>query len=143
MKSRIITSSVLLTISWLLIGSACSTSSAIRTGTQQYEATNPLQVKLLTSYPLHYETLGLVEASAPKGYLRKAEHASQAALTALKKQAALMGAEAIVIKDYSSSSTPDFSVGGGSDFGVLFSSDKKHVTGEAIRFTQLETASLR
>ncbi|WPJ95812.1 hypothetical protein SH580_20545 [Coraliomargarita algicola] len=141
MKLINVTASLILSFCMLIGMTACSTSSAIRTSVYNYEATLASEVQILTSYPQAYETLGLVEASAPKGYLCKAERATDAALRALKQRAAELGAEAIVLKDYAASSVPDFSLGG-SDLGVLLSSERKHITGEAIRF-KLITASTR
>lgn len=130
-NKTIITVAALFTLTFFLQG--CASGSGIATG-PSYQATISEQIKILTSYPSEYETIGLVEASAPKGYLRKPSVAQNAALTELKKQAAAMGAHAIVVKTYSSTKVPDLSLGDDDELGLIFSTDHKQITGEAIRF---------
>ena len=89
---------------------------------------------MLTRYPEDFLSVGLVEASAPKGYLRQEAHATNLALEALKKQAAAMGAHAVVIKTYSNERVPDMSLGGDDDLGVIVSTKYKTITAEAIRY---------
>lgn len=116
-----------------LISTGCTTSSALPTGTHSYAPTSPETIQILTQFPENYESIGLLEASAPKGYLRKPQHATNLAIAALKKQAASLGAEAVVLKDYTSSRVPDFSLGGDDDLGLLFNTEHKQVTAVAIR----------
>lgn len=117
-----------------LLGTGCASSSALTTGPAKYAATQADAVEVLVEFPEAYETVGLVEASAPKGYLRKPQHATQMAIAALKKEAANLGAHAVVLKDYSSERVPDFSLGGdGEELGLLFNTEHKHVTAVAIR----------
>lgn len=117
-----------------LFSTGCATSSSLSTTDVNYQSTPHTEIRILTEYPESYESIGLVEASAPKGYLRKPEHATKLALAALKKQAAKLGAHAVVLKDYSSSRVPDFSLAGGSDdLGLIFNTEHKQVTAVAIR----------
>ncbi|EDY80394.1 hypothetical protein VDG1235_3 [Verrucomicrobiia bacterium DG1235] len=103
------------------------------TSTTSYPSTDAALIQVLVEYPAEYETIGLIEASAPKGYLRKPKHAAELALAALKKQAASIGAHAVVLKDYSSEKVSDFSLGGEEDLDLLFSTEHKKVTAVAIR----------
>lgn len=111
----------------------CATSSSLATGKTHYPSTQADQIQILTEYPDQYETIGLLEASAPKGYLRKPKHATQLAIASLKKEAANLGAHAVVLKDYSSEKVPDFSLGGNDELGLLFNTEHKIVTAVAIR----------
>ncbi|MBC2608099.1 hypothetical protein [Pelagicoccus albus] len=132
MKTKNILLFLPLAIATSVLCISCATGSAISTGTHHYAATNASEVKVLTQYPETYETVGLVEASAPKGYLRKPEHAARNALQELQKQAANLGAHALVLKEYSSAQVPDFSWGE-DELGLIFTTERKMVTAEAIR----------
>lgn len=130
---NVIVVSILLS-SVALIATGCATSSGLSTSETSYESTDPADIQVLTEYPDNYQSIGLVEASAPKGYLRKPKHATNLAIAALKKQAASLGAHAVVLTDYSSSKVPDLSLGGdGEELGVLFNTEYKQVTAVAIR----------
>lgn len=73
---------------------ACASGSSIVTGTVRA----PIdfnQVKLYTDYPEHYETIGIVKASSDAGWT---EQGSQDyAVAELKKQAAKLGANGVVL----------------------------------------------
>lgn len=129
-KVILIVAALPLVLSLLLSG--CATGSSIRVG-KVYTETAAEEVEILTAYPQKYEAIGLVESSAPKGYLKPSEAATKAALRELKKQAAMLGAHAIVLKNYSSSKVPDFSLDGDDDLGILLSTEYRKLTGEAIR----------
>lgn len=111
----------------------CATGSGLAIGSVHYEATEPESVQVLTKFPETFETVGFVEASAPKGYLTKPELAAQSALEELKRQAAKLGATAVVIKEYSSQQVPDFSLDDDDALGLVFTTEHKTITAEAIR----------
>ncbi len=106
----------------------CATGSAVVTG-QARPPIDPSQVQIYLDPPSDYETIGLVEASSD------VEFSSQAALdravNELKKQAAKIGANGVLLLGTSTES--DGSVGYYSG-GVFYSADteKKVVRGKAI-----------
>ena len=117
-----------------LLNAGCATSSSLATSTASYPSTQSENIEVMTSYPTNYVTLGLLEAPAPKGYLRKPQHAAEMAIAALKKEAANLGAHAIVLTNYTSQRVPDFSIGDDGDkLGLLFSTEHKQITAVAIR----------
>ncbi len=133
MKLKSVSIIATLTAIVALFATGCSTSSSLSTSATNYASTDADQIQVLVEFPAEYETIGLLEASAPKGYLRKPKHATELAIKALKKQAASIGAHAVVLKDYSSEKVPDFSIGGDDELGLLFSTEHKKITAVAIR----------
>lgn len=110
----------------------CATSSSVLTG-KTYLPTDVTEIQILAEFPAEYEIIGLIEASAPRGYLRNPKTATQKAMLELKKQAAGLGAQAIVLEGVSTDFVPDFSVGDTDDWGVIFTSERRSVRGKAIR----------
>ena len=77
----------------LLVG-ACATGSSIVTG-QKRTQTDPLQVRILLQMPPNHEVIGLVEARSLGGMTD--QDRQNYALEELKKQAAAIGANAVVL----------------------------------------------
>jgi len=111
----------------------CATSSSVRTGSFRYAPTDKEDVQVLAELPDNYEIVGIVEASAPRGHLRKPESATKVAMAELRKQAAALGAHAVVVEAISTDHVPDFSLGDDDDWGLIFNSERRHVQGKAIR----------
>ena len=83
---------VLLTFFLLLIG--CATGSHIITGEVRQEI-DPSKVKLYLEPPAEYETIGIVEASSDVELSTQA--AQDRTIQELKKQAALIGANGVLL----------------------------------------------
>jgi len=123
------------TISFLaLVGcsAGCATSSSVAIG-ETHQPTDVTNIQILAEMPPEYEIVGFVEASAPRGYLRDPKSATNRAMDELRKQAALLGAQAIVIEGVSTDFVPDFSIGDKDDWGVIFTTERRNVQGKAIR----------
>ncbi|MFP8487634.1 hypothetical protein ACKGJO_00905 [Gracilimonas sp. Q87] len=102
MESRIIDAfrtSVLFVCLLTLI--SCATGSSIVTGTVR-PAINPDDVKLYLEPPMEYETIGIVEASSDVEISSQA--ATDRAIKELKKQAAKIGANGVLITNTESKS---------------------------------------
>ena len=89
-------------ICMVLLLTACASGSAIVTGTVR-EPIDSNQVKLYTDYPEKYETIGVVKASSDAGWT---EQGSQDyAVAELKKQAAKLGANGVVLANVGESNS--------------------------------------
>lgn len=115
----------------------CATSSSVRIG-NAYKPTPVSEIQILAEMPEEYEIVGLVEASAPRGYLRDPKSATNRAMEEIRKQAASLGAQAIVLEQISTDFVPDFSIGDSDDWGTIFTSERRNLTGKAIRIPQRE-----
>ncbi len=112
----------------LLTMIGCATGSFIVTGNVR-PATDPNEVKLYLEPPLEYETIGIVEASSEVGFSSQA--ATDRAIEELKKQAAKIGANGLLITNSGSESGD---VVGYYSGGVFYggASDLKIAKGRAI-----------
>jgi len=112
----------------LLTMIGCSTGSFIVTGNVR-PATDPNNVKLYLEAPLEYETIGIVEASSDVELSSQA--ATDRAIQELKKQAAKIGANGILITNSGSESGDVIGYYSG---GVFYgdTSETKTVKGRAI-----------
>ncbi|MDR0321715.1 MAG: hypothetical protein LBI28_09445 [Treponema sp.] len=126
----------------LVVG--CSTGSTIVTGTVR-PAIDPAEVKIYLEPPSQYEIIGMVETSSEVGFSTQA--AQDRVIEELKKQAAKIGANGVLLLDTGSRSSGSnggvfigggfpvgrgrggFSVGGG---GAPSNSEIKTARGQAI-----------
>ncbi|MBP5695082.1 MAG: hypothetical protein J6X11_00370 [Treponema sp.] len=116
--------SVFLMVAVLLGLVACASGNALVTGTQR-PATSPESVVLYTEAPEKYEVIGIVNASSDA--TGSAQTDLNYAVAELKKQAAKIGANGIILQDVSSSSGDGILIG-----NVLVYEDKQKVSGKAI-----------
>ena len=116
--------SVFLMVAVLLGLVACASGNALVTGTQR-PATNPESVVIYTEAPEKYEVIGIVTASSDA--TGSAQTDLNYAVAELKKQAAKIGANGILLQDVSSSNS-----GGVFISGVFVSETKQNVSGKAI-----------
>ncbi|MBR4386410.1 MAG: hypothetical protein IKP51_07815 [Treponema sp.] len=116
--------SVFLMVAVLLGLVACASGNALVTGTQR-PATNPESVVIYTEAPEKYEVIGIVNASSDA--TGSAQTDLNYAVAELKKQAAKIGANGIILQDVSSSSGDGILIG-----NVLVYEDKQKVSGKAI-----------
>ncbi len=103
---------------------ACASGNALVTGTQR-PATSPESVVIYTEAPEKYEVIGIVTASSDA--TGSAQTDLNYAVAELKKQAAKIGANGILLQDVSSSNS-----GGVFISGVFVSETKQNVSGKAI-----------
>ena len=103
---------------------SCASGNALVTGTQR-PATNPESVVIYTEAPEKYEVIGIVTASSDA--TGSAQTDLNYAVAELKKQAAKIGANGILLQDVSSSNS-----GGVFISGVFVSETKQNVSGKAI-----------
>ena len=108
----------------LLCVIGCARGNALVTGTQR-PATSPESVVLYTEAPEKYEVIGIVTASSDA--TGSAQTDLNYAVAELKKQAAKIGANGIILQDVSSSSGDGILIG-----NVLVYEDKQKVSGKAI-----------
>ena len=85
----------------LLILAGCSSGSYILTGDAK-PTTNPDDIKLYLESPQEYETIGIEEASSKVDF--SSQTATNRAVKELKKQAAKIGANGILLTDTKSKS---------------------------------------
>lgn len=112
----------------LMIGS-CATGSTIVTG-EKRTPISPDEVQLFLDPPAQYETIGVVEVVSPVGLSRQS--AQDKAMKELKKRAAKLGANGVLLSNTGHESTT--SAGYFTD-GIYFggtSSDKLTAQGRAI-----------
>jgi hypothetical protein len=119
---------ILLVFALLASISGCASGSAVVTG-EARPPIDPSQVKVYLDPPSEYETIGLVEASSDVEFSSQA--AMDRAIDELRKQAAKIGANGVLLLGSSSQS------GGTSGYysgGVFYTvnSEKKVVGGRAI-----------
>ncbi|MCH7870018.1 MAG: hypothetical protein IH881_20190 [Myxococcales bacterium] len=121
---------ILLVFALLASISGCASGSAVVTG-EARAPIDPSQVKVYLDPPSKYETIGLVEASSDVEFT--SQGAVDRAIHELKRQAARIGANGVLLLSTSSQSgTSGFYSG-----GVYYpgDSDTKGVTGRAILVT--------
>lgn len=116
--------SVIIMVFALLCVLACASGNALVTGTQR-PATNPESVVIYTEAPEKYEVIGIVTASSDA--TGSAQTDLNYAVAELKKRAAKIGANGIILQDVSSSKGDSVLIG-----NVLVSEDKQKVSGKAI-----------
>lgn len=116
--------SVIIMVFALLCVIGCASGNALVTGTQR-PATSPESVVLYTEAPEKYEVIGIVNASSDA--TGSAQTDLNYAVAELKKQAAKIGANGIILQDVSSSKGDSVLIG-----NVLVSEDKQKVSGKAI-----------
>jgi len=96
---------------------SCATGSVIITGTRR-PAIDPSEVRILLNPPSEYETIGIVEASSDVEFSRQS--AQDRVMEELKKQAAKIGANGVLLINTGERTS------GGAFVGGVF------VTGQAI-----------
>ena len=104
--------------------SSCASGTALVTGTQHPE-TSPESVILYTEPPANYKVIGIVTASSDSGWTDQGS--LEYALKEIKKQAAKIGANGILLENVSQSTS-----GGVYYYGVYFPSSSQNLTGKAI-----------
>ena len=104
--------------------SSCASGTALVTGVQR-PATSPESVILYTEPPANYEVIGIVTASSDSGWTDQGS--IEYALKEIKKQAAKIGANGILLENVSQSTS-----GGVYYYGVYFPSSSQNLTGKAI-----------
>ena len=106
----------------------CSTGSAIITGNVR-PAIDPNEVKIFLEPPSQYETIGIVEASSDVEF--SSQKAQDRVINELKKQAAKIGANGIILLNTGNTSS------GGAFVGYVYiASDTKTARGQAIYVIQ-------
>lgn len=107
-----------------LIISSCASGTALVTGTQHPE-TSPESVVIYTEPPVNYEVIGIVTASSDSGWTDQGS--LDYALTELKKQAAKIGANGILLEDVTQTTT-----GGVYSYGMYVPSTSQNLSEKAI-----------
>ena len=109
---------------------SCASGTALVTGTKR-PATTPDAVVVYTEAPEKYEVIGIVTASSDAGWT--AQGSLDYAIAELKKQAAKIGANGIILESVGTSNS-----GGVISYGVYIPVTAKNVSGKAI-FVEGET----
>ena len=117
---------IMLVLSFILF--SCSTGSVIITGTVR-PAIDPNEVKIYLTAPLQYETIGIVEASSDVEVSRQS--AQDRVIDELKKQAAKIGANGVLLIN-----TGERTSGGTFIGGVFVTGQTLTGRGEAIYVIQ-------
>ena len=94
------------------------------TGTQRPE-TSPESVVIYTESPVNYEVIGIVTSSSDFGWTDQGS--LDYALTEIKKQAAKIGANGILLEDVAQTTT-----GGVYYYGMYVPSTSQNLSGKAI-----------
>ena len=123
MKNIIIFISILFLLG-LLISCATASGTALVTGKQR-TATNPTNVVVYTEPPKNYEVIGIVTASSDSGWTDQED--LEYAMEELKKQAAKIGANGVILESVGTSNS-----GGVISYGVYIPVTAKNVSGKAI-----------
>lgn len=113
-----------------LILSGCASGTALVTGTQR-SAPNADEVIIYTEAPEKYEVIGIVTASSDCGWTEQGD--LNCAIAELKKQAAKIGANGIILESVSTINS-----GGVISYGVYIPVTAKNVSGKAIYVVQKE-----
>ncbi|MDE5580151.1 MAG: hypothetical protein K2I95_01855 [Treponemataceae bacterium] len=108
--------------------SSCASGTALVTGTQR-SATNADEVVIYTEAPEKYEVIGIVTASSDFGWTEQGD--LNYAVAELKKQAAKIGANGIILESVSTTNS-----GGVISYGVYIPVTAKNVSGKAIYVAQ-------
>ena len=122
MKKIIVLLNILFLSTILFI--SCATGTALVTGIQR-EATNPESVVVYTEPPAKYEVIGIVTASSDAGWTEQGD--LNYAMAELKKQAAKIGANDVILENIGTSNS-----GGVISNGVYIPVTAKNVSGKAI-----------
>ena len=112
----------------VLMLSGCASGTALVTGTQR-SATNADEVVIYTEAPEKYEVIGIVTASSDFGWTEQGD--LNYAVAELKKQAAKIGANGIILESVSTTNS-----GGVISYGVYIPVTAKNVSGKAIYVAQ-------
>ena len=112
----------------VFILSGCASGTALVTGTQR-PATNADEVVIYTEAPEKYEVIGIVTASSDSGWTEQGD--LNYAVAELKKQAAKIGANGIILESVSTTNS-----GGVISYGVYIPVTAKNVSGKAIYIVQ-------
>ena len=115
---------LILTVLFLLFVFSCASGTALVTGTKR-PATTPDAVVVYTEAPEKYEVIGIVTASSDAGWT--AQGSLDYAIAELKKQAAKIGANGIILESVGTSNS-----GGVISYGVYIPVTAKNVSGKAI-----------
>jgi len=116
----------------IFILSACASGSYILTG-QKREPIKPSEVTLYAEPPEEYETIGIVRASSGSGWTQQGE--MDLAVEELKKQAALLGANGVIISG--TGEIVSTTVASNSSGGTYSSSSSSQtVSGKAVYVTK-------
>jgi hypothetical protein len=107
---------------------ACASGSSIVTGNKRTPV-DPDHVKLYTEYPEKYEVIGIVNASSDAGWSE--QDSLDYAVQELKNQAALLGANGVVIESTGQNTYPVYG-GYGSGALVAIPVTEKTISGKAI-----------
>lgn len=111
---------------------SCADGSSLRTG-PVLAPTQAASVKVLTEKPKRsYTTLGLVESEMDKGLFTSKSYTAKKALEELKEQSAKLGANAVIIKDYTSTTSSTAILDANDDIGLPLNLQTKRITGTAI-----------
>jgi len=107
---------------------SCASGSHVVTGTARFPI-DPTLVKLYIEKPVYYEVIGMVEASSDAGWT--AQGSQNYAIEELKKQAAKMGANGILLN---ATGTKSSTMVGGYGTGTIWAIpvEAKTVSGVAI-----------
>lgn len=109
----------------MIIVASCATGTALVTGIQR-PATNPETVIIYTEVPnCKYETIGIVTASSDAGWTEQGD--LNYAVAELKRQAAKIGANGVILENVSTSNN-----GGVISYGIIIPVTAKNVSGKAI-----------
>ena len=103
---------------------SCASGTALVTGTQR-PATTADKVVVYTEPPKDYEVIGIVTASSDAGWTEQGD--LDYAMAELKKQAAKIGANGVILQSISTSNSGGAFVG-----SVWVNSTAKNVSGTAI-----------
>lgn len=114
----------ILIVSFLLLAASCASGTALVTGTQR-EATTVESVMIYTEPPTNYEVIGIVTASSNSGMTDQGS--LNYAIEELKKQAAKIGANGIILQNVSTSNKGGVYVG-----NVWVNGTAQNVSGKAI-----------
>lgn len=121
MKKTICSALTLLAVLTLL---GCASGTALVTGTQR-PATSADEVVVYTEPPEQYEVIGIVSASSDMGWT--AQGSLDYAIAELKKQAAKIGANGVIIEGMGQSSS-----GGVLVSGMVIPVTAQNISGKAI-----------
>lgn len=115
---------ILIISAFILVACATANGTALVTGTQR-TATNPESVVIYTEAPENYEVIGIVTASSDSGWTE--QESLDYAMAELKKQAAKIGANAVLLESVGTSSS-----GGVISYGIYIPITAQNVSGKAI-----------